>query len=65
MTPTSVNYNYYENGYPSGVFQIISGYYKVWAKQYGYGQDIFDPYNNAGVAAALFKDGKSYLWECH
>ena len=65
MNPSSVNYNYYENGYPSGLFQHLSGYYPARAEKYGYSTDVFDAYSNANVTAAMFADGLSNLWECN
>lgn len=64
MNPNAINYNYYENGNPSGLFQHISGYYPARAEKYGYSTDVFDAYSNANVTAAMFKDGFGYLWEC-
>jgi hypothetical protein len=64
MNPNAVNYNYYENGHPSGLAQHISGYYPARALKYGYSTDVFDPYSNANVTAAMIKDGLAYLWEC-
>lgn len=64
LTPSSVNYNYYENGHPSGLFQHISGYYPARALKYGYSTDVFDPYSNANVTAAMIADGLSHLWAC-
>lgn len=65
MTPTSVNYNYNENGYPSGLFQHLSGYWPARAEKYGYaGASVFDPVANANVTAGMFRDGASNLWEC-
>lgn len=65
FTPTSVNYNYYDNGYPSGLYQHLSGYYPARAQKYGYSTDVFDAYSNANVTAAMFHDGLQYLWACH
>jgi hypothetical protein len=65
MNPSSVNYNYFENGHPSGLFQHISGYYPARAEKYGYSTDVFDAYSNANVTAAMFADGLSNLWECN
>lgn len=64
MNEKAVNYNYYENGYPSGLFQHLSGYYPARAERYGYSTDVFDAYGNANVTAAMLKDGLGYLWEC-
>ena len=64
LNPRSVNYNYSENGNPSGLFQHLSGYYPARAKKYGYSTDVFDAYSNANVTAAMFKDGLQGLWEC-
>lgn len=64
LNPNSVNYNYYENGNPSGVFQHISGYFPSRAIKYGYSTNVFDAYANANVTAAMFKDGLQSLWEC-
>lgn len=65
LNANSVNYNYYENGNPSGLFQHISGYYPARAQKYGYSTDVFDAYSNANVTAAMFRDGLQGLWECH
>lgn len=62
--PKAVNKAYYENGNPSGLYQHISGYFPARALKYGYSTDVFDAYSNAGVTAAMIKDGLSYLWEC-
>ena len=64
MNPKAVNTSYYENGYPSGLFQHLSGYYPARAAKYGYSADVFDAYSNANVTAAMFADGLSRLWEC-
>lgn len=64
MNPNAVNYSYNENGYPSGLFQHLSGYYPARALKYGYSTDVFDTYSNANTTAAMFADGQSYLWEC-
>lgn len=64
LNGNSINYGYYENGYPSGIFQHLSGYYPARALKYGYSTDVFDVYSNANVTAAMFADGLSYLWSC-
>jgi hypothetical protein len=64
LNSQSVNYNYYENGYPSGTFQHLSGYYPARALKYGYSTDVFDPYSNVNVTAAMIADGLAYLWQC-
>lgn len=64
LNPNAVNYNYYENGNPSGVYQHISGYYPARAARYGYSEDVFDAYSNINVTAAMFADGQSRLWQC-
>jgi hypothetical protein len=64
MNSQAVNYNYYENGHPSGTFQHISGYYPARALKYGYSTNVFDAYSNANVTAGMIADGLSYLWEC-
>ena len=64
LNPNSVNYNYYENGNPSGLFQHISGYYPARAEKYGYSTDVFDAYSNANVSAAMIADGLAHLWSC-
>ena len=64
MNPNAVNYNYYENGNPSGLFQHISGYFPARALKYGYSTDVFNAEANAGVTAAMFADGASNLWAC-
>jgi len=65
LNPNSVNYDYYENGNPSGLFQHISGYWSARAEKYGYaGASVLDPVANANVTAAMFADGLTNLWEC-
>ena len=64
LNPNAINYNYYDNGYPSGLFQHLSGYYPARATKYSYSTDVFDAYSNANTTAAMFADGLSYLWEC-
>lgn len=65
LNPLAVNYNYYENGHPSGLFQHISGYWPSRAEKYGYaGASVFDPVANANVTAQMFRDGHQGLWEC-
>lgn len=64
MNPNAINYSYYENGHPSGLFQHLSGYYPARAEKYGYSTDVFDVYSNANTTAAMFSEGLSYLWEC-
>lgn len=63
--PNAVNYNYNENGYPSGLYQHISGYWSARAEKYGYaGASVFDPVANANVTMAMWAEGLSHLWEC-
>lgn len=64
MNPRAVNYSYYENGHPAGLFQHLTGYYPARALKYGYSTDVFDAYSNANVTAAMWSDGQSGLWEC-
>ena len=64
LTPSAVNYGYNENGYPSGIFQHLSGYYPARAERYGYSTDVFDAYSNANTTAAMFAEGLQSLWEC-
>jgi soluble lytic murein transglycosylase-like protein len=64
LDPLAVNYNYYENGHPSGLFQHISGYYTARAEKYGYSTNVFDAYSNANTTAAMMADGLQGLWEC-
>lgn len=77
LTPTSVNYNYTDPGadkvlgtaddmgHPMGLFQHVEGYWDGRAATYGYaGASIFDAVANANVTAAMFAEGKNYLWEC-
>lgn len=64
LNPNAVNYGYNENGYPSGLFQHLSGYYPARAAKYGYSTDVFDAYSNANVTAAMFADGLQGLWQC-
>lgn len=62
--PNAVNYGYYENGYPSGLFQHISGYWPARAAAHGYaGASVFDAEANANVTASMWRTG-SHLWEC-
>lgn len=62
--PNAVNYNYYENGHPSGLFQHLSGYWPQRAAEHGYaGASVFDPVANANVTASMWRTG-SHLWEC-
>lgn len=62
--PNAVNYKYYENGHPSGLYQHISGYWPERAAKYGYaGRSVFDAEANANVTAAMWASG-SHLWEC-
>ena len=65
LNPNVVNYSYFENGNPSGLFQHLSGYWPARATQYGYaGASVFDATANANVTAAMWAEGQSYLWEC-
>lgn len=65
FNPSSVNYNYYENGHPSGLFQHISGYWPGRAAKYGWpGASVFNAQAQAEVTAQMFRDGHSSLWEC-
>lgn len=65
LNPNAVNHGYNENGYPSGLFQHLSGYFPARAAKYGYaGGDVLDPVVNANVTAAMFRDGLQHLWEC-
>ncbi len=64
LNSSAVNRGYNENGFPSGLFQHLSGYYPARAAKYGYKNDVFDAYSNAGVTAAMFADGQSYQWQC-
>jgi len=64
MNPGAINYGYNENGYPSGLFQHLSGYYPARAAKYGYSTDVFDAYSNANVTMAMWAEGQSGLWEC-
>jgi len=70
LNPNAVNYNYYENGHPSGLFQHLTigeygGYWKARASQYGWsGASVFNAQANAEVTAQMFRDGASNLWEC-
>jgi soluble lytic murein transglycosylase-like protein len=64
LNPNAINYGYYENGNPSGLFQHISGYWAGRASAHGYpGASVFDPVANANVTASMWKTG-SHLWEC-
>lgn len=65
FNPNAVNYSYNENGYPSGLFQHLSGYYPARAAKYGYSTNVFDAYSNANVTMAMWRDGQAGLWECH
>lgn len=65
LNPNAVNYNYNENGHPSGLFQHLSGYWPARAAKYGYaGASVFDATANANVTAAMWSEGHSNLWEC-
>lgn len=65
LDPTKVNYGYFENGHPSGLFQHLSGYWAARAAKYGYsGASVFDAEANANVTAAMWASGQSNLWEC-
>ena len=65
FNPNAVNYSYNENGYPSGLFQHISGYWGARAAKYGYaGASVFDPVANANVTMGMWRDGAANLWEC-
>jgi soluble lytic murein transglycosylase-like protein len=65
LNPNAVNYNYYENGHPSGLLQHISGYWPARAEKYGYKDaSVFDATANANVTAGMIADGLSYLWSC-
>lgn len=65
LDPNNVNYNYYENGYPSGLFQHLSGYWPQRAIDHGYpGASVFDPVANANVTASMWASGSRGLWEC-
>ena len=66
FNPNAVNYGYNENGYPSGLFQHISGYWGARAAKYGYaGASVFDPVANANVTMGMWRDGQAGLWECN
>jgi len=65
FNPQSVNYNYNENGYPSGLYQHLSGYWPARAAKYGYaGASVFDAEANANVTMGMWRDGSAGLWEC-
>lgn len=65
LNPNSVNYGYNENGYPSGLYQHLSGYWPARAAKYGYaGASVFDPIANANVTMGMWKDGAAGQWEC-
>lgn len=65
MRPDAVNYDYYDNGHPSGTFQHLSGYWPARAAKYGYpGASVFDAEANANVTAAMMAKGLGSLWEC-
>lgn len=65
LNPNAVNYGYNENGYPSGLFQHLSGYWPNRAAKHGYaGASVFDAEANANVTAAMFAEGSQGLWEC-
>jgi soluble lytic murein transglycosylase-like protein len=65
FNPQAVNHGYNENGYPSGLYQHLSGYYPARAAKYGYSPNVFDAYSNANVTMAMMKDGLGYMWECN
>jgi len=65
LNPSNVNYSYYENGNPSGLFQHISGYWGSRASKYGFtGASVFDAEANASVTAQMLNDGLGYMWSC-
>ena len=65
FNPNAINYNYYENGNPTGLYQHISGYWAKRASNYGYsGASVFDPVAQANVTAQMFRDGLGHLWAC-
>lgn len=70
LNPSAVNYNYYENGNPSGLFQHLTigeygGYWKDRATNYGWdGASVFNAQANAEVTAQMIRDGLSGLWAC-
>lgn len=65
LNPNAVNYNYYENGHPSGLYQHLSGYWPARAAKYGHaGASVFDAQANADVTAGMIRDGGAGLWEC-
>ena len=65
LNPNAVNYGYNENGYPSGLFQHLDGYWPNRAAKHGYaGVSVFDAEANANVTAAMFAEGAQGLWEC-
>lgn len=66
LNPSAINYGYNENGYPSGLFQHLGGYWPARAAKYGYaGASVFDATANANVTAQMFRDGLQGLWECN
>lgn len=65
LNPNAVNLGYNENGYPSGLFQHLGGYWPARAAQHGYaGASVFDPVANANVTMAMWASGSAGLWEC-
>lgn len=65
FNPQAVNYGYNENGYPSGLYQHLSGYWPARAAKYGYaGASVFDAVANANVTMAMWAEGAAGLWEC-
>jgi len=70
LNQCSVNDGYYENGYPSGIFQHLAigeygGYWENRASKYGWGgASVFNAQANAEVTAQMIRDGLSYLWAC-
>jgi len=65
LDPTRVNYDYFENGYPSGLFQHLSGYWPARAAEHGYpGASVFDAEANANVTMSMWASGSAGLWEC-
>lgn len=65
FNPQAVNYGYNENGYPSGLYQHLSGYWPARAAKYGYaGASVFDAVANANVTMAMWAEGAAGLWQC-
>ncbi len=65
FNPNAVNYNYYNNGNPTGLFQHISGYWPNRAIKYGVpGASIYDIEAQIKVTTGMMADDGYGAWEC-